>query len=70
MVAGDATEGVQDSAECWSCLSLSGGRRISPGPFIHEGRYWMVDHAYPTRLSHTPARLARACAQAPRRGAT
>lgn len=50
MTAGDVTESMQDSAECWSCPSLSGARRISPGPFIHEGRYWMVDHAYPTRL--------------------
>jgi len=46
----DATENTADSAECWSCPSLSGERRISPGPFIYEGRYWMVDHAYPTRL--------------------
>jgi diadenosine tetraphosphate (Ap4A) HIT family hydrolase len=50
MVSGDATETTQDSAECWSCPSLSGARRISPGPFIYEGRYWVVDHAYPTRL--------------------
>jgi diadenosine tetraphosphate (Ap4A) HIT family hydrolase len=50
MAAGNTTESLQDSAECWSCPSLSGARRISPGPFIHEGRYWMVDHAYPTRL--------------------
>ena len=50
MAAGDVTESMQDSAECWSCLSLSGARRISPGCFIHEGRYWVVDHAYPTRL--------------------
>ena len=50
MAAGNTTERLQDSAECWSCPSLSGERRISPGPFIHDGRYWMVDHAYPTRL--------------------
>ena len=50
MADGDTTANTQDSAECWSCPSLSGERRISPGPFIHEGRYWMVDHAYPTRL--------------------
>jgi diadenosine tetraphosphate (Ap4A) HIT family hydrolase len=50
MADGDPTGTRQESAECWSCPSLSGERRISPGPFIHEGRYRMVDHAYPTRL--------------------
>jgi diadenosine tetraphosphate (Ap4A) HIT family hydrolase len=34
--------------ECLTCLNLSGERRISPGPYIHEGTYWVVDHAYPT----------------------
>jgi len=34
--------------ECLTCLNLSGERRISPGPFIYEGTYWNVDHAYPT----------------------
>jgi len=34
--------------ECLSCRSISGEKRISPGPFIHEGAYWLVDHAYPT----------------------
>jgi hypothetical protein len=33
--------------ECLICLSLSGERRISPGPFIHEGAYWVVDRAIP-----------------------
>jgi diadenosine tetraphosphate (Ap4A) HIT family hydrolase len=50
MAAEDTTETFKDSAECWSCPSLTGERRISPGPFIHQGRYWVVDHAYPTRL--------------------
>jgi diadenosine tetraphosphate (Ap4A) HIT family hydrolase len=36
--------------ECLSCLSLKGIQRISPGPFIYEGNYWVVDHAYPTSL--------------------
>jgi diadenosine tetraphosphate (Ap4A) HIT family hydrolase len=36
--------------ECLSCLSLQGIQRISPGPFIYEGNYWVVDHAYPTSL--------------------
>ena len=34
--------------ECLSCRSISGEKRISPGPIIHEGTYWLVDHAYPT----------------------
>jgi diadenosine tetraphosphate (Ap4A) HIT family hydrolase len=34
--------------ECLTCLNLSGEQRISPGPFIHEGVHWVVDHAYPT----------------------
>ncbi|HLI71700.1 MAG TPA: hypothetical protein VKV19_18235 [Ktedonobacteraceae bacterium] len=33
--------------ECLICLSLSGERRISPGPFIHKGAYRVVDHAIP-----------------------
>ena len=36
--------------ECLSCLSISGEKRISPGPIIYEGIYWLVDHAYPTSL--------------------
>lgn len=34
--------------DCLTCLSLSGKRRISPGPFIFQGMYWTVDHVYPT----------------------
>lgn len=34
--------------ECLSCLSLSGERRIAPGPVIYEGTHWVVEHAYPT----------------------
>ena len=34
--------------DCLSCRSISGEKRISPGPFIYEGTYWLVDHAYPT----------------------
>jgi diadenosine tetraphosphate (Ap4A) HIT family hydrolase len=34
--------------ECLTCLNLSGERRISPGPYIYKGQYWVVDHAYPT----------------------
>lgn len=36
--------------ECWSCLANAGVRPISPGPRIYEGRYWNLEHAYPTRL--------------------
>ncbi|MBU2229133.1 HIT family protein [Patescibacteria group bacterium] len=35
---------------CKVCRSISGDLRISPGPPIYEGTYWMVEHAYPTRL--------------------
>lgn len=36
--------------ECYVCKSLSGERRISPGPTVYEGRLWVVEHAYPTKL--------------------
>ncbi|MHB8598209.1 MAG: HIT family protein [Ktedonobacteraceae bacterium] len=36
--------------ECFTCQNIAGIRRISPGPFIYEGQYWLVDHAYPTSL--------------------
>lgn len=39
-----------DSLDCWSCRSNRGEERISPGPPIHVGRLWQVEHAYPTRL--------------------
>ena len=32
---------------CYSCLSNSAIRRISPGPTIFEGDYWLIEHAYP-----------------------
>lgn len=35
---------------CASCLSVSGKQRISPGPPLFKGDYWLVDHAYPTGL--------------------
>src|SRR5690348_4130801 len=34
--------------DCLTCLNLSGEHRISPGPCIYQGKYWTVDHAYPT----------------------
>lgn len=33
--------------ECRTCKSNTGEQRISPGPTIHEGEYWLVEHAYP-----------------------
>jgi diadenosine tetraphosphate (Ap4A) HIT family hydrolase len=36
--------------DCYTCRSLSGEHRISPGRTIYEGRYWLIEHAYPTRL--------------------
>jgi diadenosine tetraphosphate (Ap4A) HIT family hydrolase len=35
--------------ECWTCKSNSGEKRISPGPTIFEGTYWLVEHAYPVK---------------------
>jgi diadenosine tetraphosphate (Ap4A) HIT family hydrolase len=35
---------------CLTCKSILGEKRISPGPTIHEGKYWLVEHAYPCRL--------------------
>ena len=36
--------------ECLTCKSVSGEKRISPGPIIFEGKYWMVEHAYPVKI--------------------
>lgn len=36
--------------ECYTCKSNSGERRISPAPTIYEGKYWLVEHVYPTKL--------------------
>ncbi len=35
--------------ECWTCLSNSGERRISPGPTIFEGEWRFVEHAFPVK---------------------
>jgi len=35
--------------ECYSCQSNTGEKRISPGPTIFEGEYWLVEHAYPVK---------------------
>jgi diadenosine tetraphosphate (Ap4A) HIT family hydrolase len=36
-----------NSIDCYTCLSISGEKRISPGPTIYAGEYWLVEHAYP-----------------------
>lgn len=36
--------------ECWTCRSNSGEKRISPGPTIFEGNFWLVEHAYPVKI--------------------
>jgi diadenosine tetraphosphate (Ap4A) HIT family hydrolase len=36
--------------ECWTCKSNSGEKRISPGPTIFEGKYWLVERAYPVKV--------------------
>jgi diadenosine tetraphosphate (Ap4A) HIT family hydrolase len=36
--------------ECWTCKSNTGEKRISPGPTIFEGKYWLVEHAYPVKI--------------------
>jgi diadenosine tetraphosphate (Ap4A) HIT family hydrolase len=36
--------------ECLTCKSNSGEKRISPGPTIFEGTYWLVEHAYPVKV--------------------
>ena len=35
---------------CGVCRSNAGLERISPGPVIHMGRAWQVEHAYPCSL--------------------
>ena len=35
--------------ECWSCRSNSGEQRISPGQTVYNGKYWLVEHAYPVK---------------------
>ena len=44
---------------CLTCLNLSGERPISPAPFIYEGTYRVVDHAYPTKHLGWPVMLPR-----------
>src|SRR5512134_4061576 len=41
---------AQGNMECWTCKSNTGEKRISPGPTIFEGDYWLVEHAYPVKI--------------------
>src|SRR5258708_2680435 len=36
--------------ECFACKNISEEKPISPGGIIHTGKYWVVEHAYPTKL--------------------
>ena len=40
----------ESTMSCYSCEALRGERRISPAEHIYDGRYWIVDHAWPTAL--------------------
>lgn len=40
----------QQPTLCFTCLSNTGERRISPGKTIYEGQHWLVEHAYPCGL--------------------
>jgi diadenosine tetraphosphate (Ap4A) HIT family hydrolase len=35
---------------CLACLNVSRKRPIAPGPIIHSGKFWIVDHAYPVTV--------------------
>jgi diadenosine tetraphosphate (Ap4A) HIT family hydrolase len=36
--------------DCWTCRSITGEERISPGPTIYNGKYWIVEHAFPINV--------------------
>jgi diadenosine tetraphosphate (Ap4A) HIT family hydrolase len=38
---------VVEEMECYTCLSVRGERRISPGQPVFRGQWWDVEHAYP-----------------------
>ncbi len=38
---------MEPGLDCLTCKSISGARRISPGPTIYETAHWLVEHAYP-----------------------
>lgn len=43
-------ESSSESSECRVCAQNLGEGRISPGPVIHQGTAWRVEHAYPSSL--------------------
>lgn len=38
------------STPCLSCKSLRGEITLSPGGVIYQGKYWQVEHVYPTTI--------------------
>ncbi|OGH10906.1 MAG: hypothetical protein A2857_04690 [Candidatus Levybacteria bacterium RIFCSPHIGHO2_01_FULL_36_15] len=36
--------------ECRTCLSLSGEKPLFPESRMYEGKYWVVEHAYPVSI--------------------
>src|SRR3989344_4275238 len=46
-------EGVMEAniqTHCVVCRSVSGKERISSGPVIHSGKFWIVEHVHPPSL--------------------
>ena len=44
------TQPEESTLRCYSCEALRGERHISPTEHIYYGRYWIVDHAWPSAL--------------------
>lgn len=36
--------------ECYSCSNLLKKKKISPGPTIYTGKYWVIEHAHTLSL--------------------
>ncbi|MBF6592655.1 MAG: HIT family protein, partial [Ktedonobacterales bacterium] len=51
--------------ECYPCLANAGKLCISPGPVIHDGTYWTIDHAYPAQLAGWVVLVLKRHAEAP-----
>lgn len=47
---GRADDELETARGCLVCASNEGTERISPGPVIHRGDFWQIEHAYPTSL--------------------
>jgi len=37
-------------ANCKSCMSNKGEKRISPAEPVYKGKYWRIEHAYPCKI--------------------